>query len=379
MLKCNRRMVIWDIAYICYFASFFVSDMAFSSEVTQNAIEKTIRYLAYFLFVFVLYLNTTEKKTRILICLSGLVFAAFGTYFTHDLYFETLIFVAFSSYTIKPKHIVKISYYLLIALTLCTLLGVVLHIFPMINSPRGDGSGPRWGLGFYHSNVMPLVLLYIAAYSTILNYKDIKLWQIALWMSLNTVIYYICDSKNGLVSVALLCFGCLVFRKSKKEDRLILVMAEYLAIFLSVISLGGMLIQGKGGSFVELTNHMVTGRFGIAYRQYKSMGLHIVNRMDWATYKEMRQVLDNGYLYIAMRYGLAYLPFYWVVPALFAKKNKKNVLALIVIIIISLTNFIDNDFNSYGYLPFILIAFNKNSILESEKDDEVKRRRAWIS
>ena len=66
-------------------------------------------------------------------------------------------------------------------------------------------------------------------------------------------------------------------------------------------------------------------------------------------------------------------------PALFAKKNKKNVLALIVIIIISLTNFIDNDFNSYGYLPFILIAFNKNSILESEKDDEVKRRRAWIS
>ena len=49
MLKCNRRMVIWDIAYICYFASFFVSDMAFSSEVTQNAIEKTIRYLAYFL------------------------------------------------------------------------------------------------------------------------------------------------------------------------------------------------------------------------------------------------------------------------------------------------------------------------------------------
>ena len=366
MLKIKRRLLLWDIAYIFFFVSFFISDMAFVSEDLQNTIEKTIRYLAYFLFVLVLCIQTKQNIYRILVCLIGIAFAAFCTYYTRDLYYETLLFVVFTSYTIKPKHIVKISYCLLIVLTILTVLGSLVHIFPMINSPRGDGSGDRLGLGFYHSNVLTLIIFYIIAYGILLNRKKNKIWEMAIGVVLAIILFYICDSKNGLISVSMLCLGCVIFRKRKHESRFLVFIAEYSIVILSIISVIGMLIQSNNSSLAYILNRIMTGRFGIAYRQYVRMGLHLINKMDWVAYKEVREVLDNGYLYIVMRYGLIYLPFYWAVHILFSRKNRNSILALIILIVVSLSNFIDNDLNSYGYIPFILLAFNKFPLYEPE-------------
>ena len=367
MLRNKKLLLIWDIAYAFFFVSFFISDIAFVSEDLQNTIEKTIRYLAYFLFILVLCGQTKQSIYRILICSIGIAFATFCTYYTRDLYYETLIFVIFTSYTIRPKHIIKISCYLLIVLTFLTVLASLFRILPMIDSPRDDGSGTRLGFGFYHSNVLPLTLFYIIAYDVMLTKKRIKIWKMVAGIIIAVCIYFFCDSKNGLISVMLLCLGCVLYRKRKHESGFLVFVAEYSIVVLSIVSLAGMLIQSSNSSLASLLNRLMTGRFGIAYRQYDRMGLHLINQMDWATYKGFREVIDNGYLYVSMRYGLMYLPFYWAVHIFYSKKNSNSFFALIVIIVVSLSNFIDNDLNSYGYIPFILLAFNKYPLYESRK------------
>ena len=69
-------------------------------------------------------------------------------------------------------------------------------------------------------------------------------------------------------------------------------------------------------------------------------------------------VLDNGYLYIILRYGILVLFFYFFIAYLLAQKNKKNICILGTIVMVFIANFVDNDLVDYSFLPFILWAFN---------------------
>ena len=361
MYNNDRRLSLWDVAYSFYFLSFFIDDLAFTSEVTQNLIIKAVRYIAYLLFVMVMGSHVEDRQRRIIAVACGLAATAFCTLFNRDLYYETLLFVIFVSYKVKPRHVVRLSYRLLMVLTLLTVAGALAGIIPMVNTPRAWNSADRLGLGFYHSNVMPLVLFYLIAYRMMLDYRHIRRRRILLWVALALVVYHFCESKNGVISVALLCMACVVYRR-KKHSELLYFVSKYLVLFLMAISVAGTLLQESGIPVVKLLNQAMTNRFGIAYRQYLKMGLPIISRMDGETYKSVREVLDNGYLYVAFRFGVAFLPFYGLIHFLFSRRNRKVPLALAVCVVISLTNFIDNDLLSYGYLPMIILAFNRYSL-----------------
>ena len=68
--------------------------------------------------------------------------------------------------------------------------------------------------------------------------------------------------------------------------------------------------------------------------------------------------MDNGYLYIILRYGILILLFYCIVAYFLAKKNRWNVCILGTVIAVFVANFVDNDLVDYSFLPFILWAFN---------------------
>ena len=360
----NRYRLIWDIAYVLYFISFFINDIAFTSESIQLTLVKIVRYLAYLLFVIYFVFLECVKKKKIVVSLLAILFAAFCTYFTGDIYFATLAFVILSSYYIKPYHIFRVSYIVLILSTLFVVLGSVIHIFPMINSPRKNGNGARLGLGFYHSNVLPLILFYLICYKIVISKKRIHLFRIACWILAGLVVYKLCDSKNGLICCLLTVFGYLVFSKTKKGNGFFLFLAKYSIVFLSLFSIVMMLLQGTNSEFSLLLNRLMSSRLSISYSQYSRMGLHLVSLMDSNTYIDQRSVIDNGYLYIAMRYGFIYLMLYWFTHFKFAKKHYNQPLVLGILIVISLANFIDNDLQSYGYLPVVLSSYSKYALYE---------------
>ena len=87
-------------------------------------------------------------------------------------------------------------------------------------------------------------------------------------------------------------------------------------------------------------------------------------------------VLDNGYLYVLLRYGILILLIYFFIAYCLAKKNKGNACVLGALIAVFIANFVDNDLVDYSFFPFILWAFNDfraNSIIKNvgEKVDRV--------
>ena len=112
-----------------------------------------------------------------------------------------------------------------------------------------------------------------------------------------------------------------------------------------------------------------SGRFRLAIFKMRRIGFHFINIMsnenfinDNITYANGQNlstvVLDNGYLYIILRYGILFLFFYFFIAYLLAKKNKKNICILGTIVMVFIANFVDNDLVDYSFLPFILWAFN---------------------
>ena len=70
-------------------------------------------------------------------------------------------------------------------------------------------------------------------------------------------------------------------------------------------------------------------------------------------------VLDSGYLYLAIHYGLFFTLIYSIFQIILAKKYEYNVIALLVFLVNTITNAIDNDLFSYNMLPFfVLLAAN---------------------
>ena len=87
-------------------------------------------------------------------------------------------------------------------------------------------------------------------------------------------------------------------------------------------------------------------------------------------------VLDNGYLYIILRYGILILFVYFLIAYRLAKTNKRNVCILGTLMAVFWINFVDNDLVDYSFLPFILWAFNDvrvDSIIKNveKKVDEI--------
>ena len=333
--KNNRYRILWDIAYALYFISFFVEDVAFTADSTQNMVMKLVRYGSYLIFVFLLFMRKNEAWYRIIICLIGIGLAVVCTLYTRDLYYETLLFIIFSSVVIDPKHFFKLSYWLLLSLTGVVIVGSFVGLIPMVNTPRTIDGASRLAYGFYHSDVLPLVLFYLIVYRIMMDYQHLKLRRVFLWLALDVIVYLLCDSRNGLVGVGILCAGCICFCKFKrKRYRILVLAAKYLVIALSLFAIVGMLLQGRGGALAEFMNSVMTKRLSIAYAQYLSMGLHLFNKMDWSTYAKYRYVLDNGYIFVAMRYGLAFLPFYWVVHFFAARKNKYLPVVLVALTVV---------------------------------------------
>lgn len=124
----------------------------------------------------------------------------------------------------------------------------------------------------------------------------------------------------------------------------------------------------KGGIWNTIDDFF-SGRFRLAIFKMRRIGLHLINIMsnesfvnDNITYVDGKNmssiVLDNGYLYVLLRYGILILLIYFFIAYCLAKKNKGNACVLGALIAVFIANFVDNDLVDYSFFPFILWAFN---------------------
>ena len=245
----------------------------------------------------------------------------------------------------------------------------------------------RHSFGFYHSNVLPLLIFYLEVYYICIVKEKIRDNVIVLFVLLAGATNTFCHSRNALIlSLALSLF--VVFAKQmKKDEHKILYRTTVLSIpCMSIFSFSMMFLLLKGGIWNTIDTFF-SGRFRLAIFKMRRIGLHLINIMsnesfvkDNITYVDGKDissiVLDNGYLYVILRYGILIILVYFLIAYCLAKKNKGNACVLGALIAVFIANFVDNDLVDYSFLPFILWAFNDvrvDSIIKNmgKKVDEI--------
>lgn len=121
-------------------------------------------------------------------------------------------------------------------------------------------------------------------------------------------------------------------------------------------------MQGMGLNSIWQINVFFSGRFAIAYHQIEESGIYLINILSKEKYELVARVLDNGYLFIAIRYGILFLLFYIIIQRNILKKYPFDSIIHIVMICVVITNMVDNDFYSYGFLPIIVLAFSNHTL-----------------
>lgn len=361
------KISIFDFGFILYFLALFIDDLALDN-ITVGI--KGIRYVAYILFAIHIGSAHRIKNKQLLYFLIAFCGGVGISLFTHDIYWVIVALLVLAVRKIDPVHIVKLSYCILLIATIITVLMTLIGLIPTgVNSINRLGETiVRYGVGFYHSNVLPLIVFYLMIYRMLIYGRKIKMVEIVFWTCLSIVIYNICYSRNGLYAT-LLCgvlYSLYIWLTKKKAavlyKKIVKFFAKYSIYICIVFSMVMTVMQGMGLNSVWQINEIFSGRFAIAYHQIRESGIYLINTLSKEEYKLIARVLDNGYLYIAIRYGILFLLFYIIVQKNILKKYPFNGIIHIVTFLVIITNMVDNDFCSYGFLPIIVLAFSNHRL-----------------
>lgn len=356
-----NKFFFWG--YVLYFLALFLPDLAIVN-IESHPIIKILKYISYvYFFLSILGKGYNWKKLEIYTV--AFVFSALYFVATRDFYYTSLVLVVLAATKEDPKEIIRLNYILLLVCASFTMVFMLVGILP--NSVHLKMNGlKRMGLGYYHSNVFPLVVFYLLSYRIILK-KFLSGLEIFLFSLISITSYYFCFSRSGLVGSILLivwCIGAKVYHAKKDTDwqpsKVVTIAFRYSILIVTTFSMVMMLLQKKGIYSIYVINQMFSGRFALAYHKMNDIGLHFINLMKGDQFLDSEYVLDSGYLYVVLRYGILFILFYCIIQYLINKKYSNAVSA--VFFVTTITNLIDNDLFSYGFFPFILIAFNLHNL-----------------
>lgn len=356
------KLTLFDVGFILYYLSFFIQDLAIQDTFY---IVKILHYTSY-LFLIAHLGKSKRKENTLLIFFITIAISAILAIFTHDIYWSIISLIAISSIDIDSRHIVKISFYILFIFVLLSFMALILGLLPNIVNSRSEETILRYGMGFYHSNVLPMIILYLMVYRILILGNRLKTIEIIFWIILSMLVYSACNSRNGLYGT-IICALLYIFTKKTSISliyhKILVFIAKYVIWICVLFSMTMVILQPYNISAIYNINNYFTGRFAIAYHQMRRGGLYFINTMNGEEYSSIANVLDNGYLYTILRYGVLFILFYIFIQQTLVKKYEKNNNVLVILISLVLTNMIDNDLYSYGFLPFIVLTFSQFPII----------------
>lgn len=356
--RIKQKEIFFLIAYTFFFISLFIGDLGVDLE----NIAKFLRYLSYLMSFLQLFVHKEDTKKLIM---EIVVFAFMMLFylFSRDIYLPMLVLLIIGARDTTEDKICCVSLYILIFGTVLTILSCFIGLIPDIMTAEAFSSElTRHSYGFYHSNVLPNNIVIVEILLAWKYRKKVSSILILSFMVLHIITYGLTHSRMsffvGIVfSIVLLLLK--VLRKTEKSLKKIRYIDYILGIFYSIISfiLVGML---EFSNIVGKIDLIFSNRFWTALLKIRNFGIHILSFYTNQQFYEDGIIVDNGYLFITIRYGLIILILLLVINALNVKKNSNDIYKLMCIMCIYTIAFIDNLFLSYRFLPFLLIAILKN-------------------
>lgn len=361
------RTISFFMSYVLFFLSWTLSDLALPEGGVQ-AVEKVMRYAAYLLFALnLLFADRTRKEW---VCFTVMALLSAGYFFaTKELFLLSLTVFVMISLDEDISDIFKVSLCLLIGLVAVTLLLCGVGILENRITIRGvtpADTYPRYALGFYHSNVLPLLLFYILVYLGIIKKYKFHPAVLLAALAVSVILYIFCNSRTAFLATLLLLglyFVAPRIHLSSNSQSTVFGIARNIIAILSLISLVLSLLYPIHNPVLAWINtHLMSERLTLGYQKLVSQGLYFINMMPFEQYIQDKIIIDNAYMSMMIRYGVISVVILGLANYFGCEKYKKQPLALMVFILVCCVNFIDNDLLTYSCFPFLLAAYNRNML-----------------
>lgn len=354
--KINRNNFLFSISYILFVFTLFNRDVSNIDVFYQ--ILTPAKYTALFILMYAIISKSYSKRQIILI------FVLLSVDILVLIRSGSLIFIMISLFSLfalklKDNDVLHISYNTLLFFTLCVFAFTIFGIYEDQITNRWVGSVARHTLGFYHSNVLPLIYSYLVGYGLLTNIFQKK--HYILLLLVNIFIFYICGSRNSLVITFLLVFGKWFIdsignvKYKKIINNILRFVSKIIVPLLTIISVLVPLYLEKI-QFFSFLDYIFSYRFTYISKMIQNIGISLIPNMTNTIYFKNEIVIDNGYAFLILRYGILMSIFLSILTYSVAKKYENNTFVLLLIIIVACCNFIDNDLIDYSVLPYLIIS-----------------------
>ena len=355
--KINKINLLFSISYVLFVFSLFNRDVSNTDVLYPLTIPA--KYIALVILTAGIMFRVYSKKqiqvVIILLCADLLVLVKSGA-----LIFILISLFAFFANKLEDKDILRVAYFTLLFFTLCVFIFSIVGGYNDEITKRWVGSAARHSLGFYHSNVLPLIYSYLVGYGLLTGIFKKKHYFILLIVDL--IIYYFCGSRNSLFTTFLLVLGKWFIdsvietgRFKKIINRIVGFGAKLIVPLLAVFSIFIPLMLDKVAAF-RMLDYMLSYRFTYIASMIQNLGISLIPKMTNKTYFGNEIVIDNGYAFLIIRYGVLMIIFLSILTYCVAKKYKNNTFVLFLIIVVACSNLIDNDLIDYSVLPYLIIS-----------------------
>lgn len=380
-MRIKRSSICFYLSFACLYVSLFLGDVYDIGGISSFA--RSLRFCSYGLILLQTFSFKFHLKELFQFVLIFIATLGFGV-LTGDLYWSVLVLLIYTAKDIPDNTILKTSITILsIGLTVvlfCCAIGILPDEMTARN-PNISNSFIRHSFGFYHSNVLPLLVLYLESYYVFTKREKVKCSGLLLFTIVALILNLTNDSRNALY-LSLILNGLVLFEKvlgfQRISKEILYLITKYSVLVMSIFSYAMMYLLLMGGIW-DTIDTFFSGRFRLGIFKIRLVGIHFINIMSNEAFFADGITLDNGYIYIILRYGLLFILFYILIAFFLVQKTQGDIYALISLLIIFVANFVDNDLVDYSFLPFILLAFHtfeiSNQHIKSILSRLVRRRR----
>lgn len=208
------------------------------------------------------------------------------------------------------------------------------------------GSVARYSLGFTHPNVLGIWIFQLLAchfyvHRTHIRYRDYAFLLLAAYFA-----YRVPNSQTAYISMLVLFGASVLYRVFEAHGKRLLHFYETgliaAAVLVNLLSVLWSLTPIAAGSFVDRLNSLLSGRFSWCHRVYRIYGISLWGN-DFVISSEMEKFsrlteqlyLDNAYMYLLLRMGVAvYLLFSlaYILNMLRCKRQREGMLLVILFV-----------------------------------------------
>lgn len=372
LIKNNKFLL--QIGYFLLIFNQVLAQSQFNEQKFTSIILKLFRWGLIFLFVVLIIKEKKYPRGK-----RGMLWIFFGSisflemiFFNGKLLLIILFLVIAVLYKSDPKEIMIIHVCALvlglIIVSSSSFIGILdtLAVSKQLDNVTGflfKTSNIRYSFGFSSSNVIPIISLYTYLYILIIKQNNYKWYYDIFFLVFNFIVYCFCGSR---VCIVLFLFAITLRWFIKINKKIFLHYSILCSLILLTMCLAfSLILPGTAlysTSLVSLMDKMLTARITISRNVLMKYPITLFGYGEIINDNSKEYlVMDNGYIALFVVRGVMIGLIMIAMLVIFIRRSQHNrdPYCLLFIIIMLLTNIVDNTILHYITFPIYVCAFNK--------------------